>query len=516
MEIELKLLLDENDVGSIRRHPLLRQYACGKPHTGQLTSIYFDTPDLYLKQNRTALRVRKVGRRWIQTCKSGGGVAAGLHQRPEWESEVGAAFPNLAALRELISTDSPLSALLSTPGLADRLRPIFTTQFRRTIWLLQLAEGQEVEFSLDQGEVRCGDSCLAICEIELELKSGASEGLFDFALALHQTVPLRVANISKAERGYALHSPQPPAVTRAQALWLSSEVTLEQGFQMVVGNCLAQMQGNEDGVAHGDDSESVHQMRVGLRRLRATLNLFKKIIPTPAEILDQLRWLGGMLGPARDWEVLCVATLANAAKYLPSNAQRNRLRQMALREAGKQRRIAATAIQSERYTRLLLLLGGWLQGQRWRDGRSAEQTAVLLTPLKKFAENKLANLQKKLLRRGRRLKKGGAARQHRVRIAAKKVRYSTEFFESYFPAKRTHAYVDALSRLQDALGISNDGSVAGKLLQQLVLRRPDLAEECDVIIAFLASDRKRNTVEINRLWRKFSALRAPQTTGDER
>src|SRR5437870_826116 len=106
MEIELKLLLDPSDAANFRRHPLLKCYAIGKPQSRQLTSIYFDTPDLSLQQNHTALRVRKVGQRWVQTCKSGGQAAAGLHQRPEWESDISVHFgspaPDLPALRKLL------------------------------------------------------------------------------------------------------------------------------------------------------------------------------------------------------------------------------------------------------------------------------------------------------------------------------------------------------------------------------------------------------------------------------
>ncbi|MDB5769528.1 MAG: Adenylate cyclase, partial [Collimonas fungivorans] len=214
MEIELKLLLEPRDVASFRRHPLLTHYATGKPQSRQLTSIYFDTPELYLQQNHTALRVRKVGTRWVQTCKSGGQAAAGLHQRPEWESDISGAAPDLQALRGLLEPGSAVAALLSAPDLANRLLPIFTTQFKRTIWLLRSQAGDEVELALDQGEILHGDKSIAISEIELELKSGAAASLFELALALQQTLPLRAANASKAERGYAMHAPRERAVVK--------------------------------------------------------------------------------------------------------------------------------------------------------------------------------------------------------------------------------------------------------------------------------------------------------------
>src|SRR5580765_2819083 len=55
-----------------------------------------------------------------------------------------------------------------------------------------------------------------------------------------------------------------------------------------------------------DEFDSVHQMRVATRRLRATLRSFGTVIPRPAteKVAGELKWLGGLLGEARDGEVL--------------------------------------------------------------------------------------------------------------------------------------------------------------------------------------------------------------------
>ena len=513
MEIELKLLLDPADVNRFRRHPLLKKHAVNKPQSRQLDSVYFDTPELYLKQNHTALRVRRVGKRLIQTCKSGGQVAAGLHQRPEWESEVSGATPDLPALLGLIESGSAVAGLMSAPALAERLQPVFATRFRRTTWLLRLPSGAEIELALDQGEVIHGDQTVPISEIELELKAGDSASLFDVALELQNSLPLRSANVSKAERGYALHTPQATMVVKAQPLRLSPALTLEQGFQQLLHNCLAQIQGNEDGVMHGDDPEHVHQMRVGLRRLRAALGLFKKVIPAPPEIVAQLRWLAGLLGPARDWEVLASATLSDVAGSSRHAPQLEHLRQHTVGEAGKHRQAAANALASRAYARLLLSLGSWLEGRRWRQQQSVEQIAALSMPLKKFARSKLAKLQNKLLARGKGIKRQEPAKRHRLRIAVKKARYAAEFFESYFPPKRMRSYVQGLGELQDMLGVSNDRNVAAGLLQQIAEQRPELGSHCELAQALLDDGGKRQAAKIKRAWRRFGELRAPAKSG---
>ena len=71
MEIELKLSIANSDVATLRNLPLLQHYAPQPPSTEQLLSTYFDTPELTLKQHRSALRVRKTPTAWIQTYKGG-------------------------------------------------------------------------------------------------------------------------------------------------------------------------------------------------------------------------------------------------------------------------------------------------------------------------------------------------------------------------------------------------------------------------------------------------------------
>jgi triphosphatase len=206
MEIELKLLIAAEDVAAFCALPLLQQYAVGAVVSQDLFSTYFDTPALHLKQHRSALRVRKAGALWIQTYKGGGSVAAGLHQRHEWECEVSGPHIALDQLLPLVDDPSARTAL-ELPGLAAQLQEVFTTSFRRTAWQLRLPQRTEVEVALDQGMVEAGGRTLPICEIELELKSGDTEELLEFAQALRQAIALTPSNVSKAQRGFALRFP---------------------------------------------------------------------------------------------------------------------------------------------------------------------------------------------------------------------------------------------------------------------------------------------------------------------
>lgn len=83
-------------------------------------------------------------------------------------------------------------------------------------------------------------------------------------------------------------------------LELSSKLTVKQGLQAIIGNCLAQVQGNESGVIQGNNPESVHRMWIGLCRLRTVLGLSAKVAPCPTVLQTELDRLTTELGAARD------------------------------------------------------------------------------------------------------------------------------------------------------------------------------------------------------------------------
>lgn len=494
METELKLLVAPSNVARLRRHPLIRRHALKKPRVQQLTSIYFDTPDGYFRRHDAGLRVRLVQRKWIQTLKADGRVAAGLHQREEWESPVAHAFPDLPALAELAGSHQKWHRRLRSNKLSAQLTPVFTTKFKRTLWQLRLAHGAEVELALDQGEVVHAAIAVPICEIELELKSGSPAELFAFAMELQQALPLRVSNISKAERGYALYSPQAPAPAIAAPLKLARDLNVEQGWHAIIGNCLAQIQGNEQGVMQGSDPESVHQMRIGLRRLRCAFGLFAKIAPCPATLQTELAWLLNTLGTVRDWEVFS-ATLDTLAHANPLPAQWEALQQATHMLARKYRHQAGLAVGSLRYATFLLTAGNWLH---CTSPQQSDQLQGL--QMAGFAANTLQQCHKKLKNRIKRLRQQDYASPayHRVRIAAKKVRYASEFFQSLYRPKPMRSYLHALSDLQNRLGQLNDAAIAGRLLGRLAHNRPDLAYSAGLVHGYLAARAERQIHALNR------------------
>lgn len=508
MEVELKLFIRPQDIASFKKHPLLKKYAQSAPVVQEQIGIYFDTDTHELRKCDAGLRVRQAAKVWTQTLKAGGEVGSGLHQRHEWESVVHRAEPDLYALRKMIDVRGAWDDLLSSPQFAARLHPIFTTTISRTIWQLQLPNGGEIECVLDQGDISHADRNDAVSEIELELKSGKATDLFDFALELLKKIPLRIENISKAERGYMLHAQEQPAAVKAGSLQLFKKMTMNQAFAAIVENCLRQIQANAPGVIAADSMESLHQMRIGLRRLRSALKLFQELITLPEELRLELEWLSDAISAARDWDVLASKTLGTI-RTEAVEGELDEVRQAALAKAAQLHQAAAAAVGSVRYTQLILSFARWLLGNEWRESLPQLKGKDLRKRLKMFSQDMLEKDQQRLKKRGRQLKDADAKTRHRVRIAAKKMRYDTEFFQSLYPSNETKEYVAALADLQDGLGSLNDIAVGEELLLQIEKDQSGLSGITGFIRGYLAARAAEDERKVRKLWKKFKDKQLP-------
>jgi len=462
-EVELKLLIAPTDIWRLQRHPLLKVLTRRKLPAQKLLSVYYDTPDLALRKHRVAVRLRRVGRHWLQTVKAEGSVAAGLHERPEWESETAENTLDFNAI-----PDPKLRKFLAAKELQQELRPVFLTEFMRSRRLLASSTGDLVECSLDRGEIRADDQRLPICEVELELKSGNPARLFEVALGLQETIPLRLENVSKAERGYQLATHAALAPGKAKTPELAKELSAHEAFIRVMQSCVAHLQANEEGAARGADPEFVHQLRVALRRLRSALSIFSDLAPKEKTlpIREELRWLTAELDGARNWDVFVGETLPPIVASFPAHEGLVWLeaRSAEIRQQHNVR--ARDAIASRRYQKLLLNLGAWLCTQPWRD--TAEVNAKIGPPVVGFAAGVLQKRHRQLRKRGKHIATLSPPERHAVRIAAKKLRYAAEFFLSLYPRKQPRAYIAALSGLQDVLGALNDATTTIALLQEII------------------------------------------------
>jgi triphosphatase len=509
MERELKLRIANEDLDRLRDAPLLVQTKNAADTPSLLTSTYFDTPELSFHRCGSSLRVRAVANERIQTLKLEASPKAGLFDRDEFEMPVNGDAPDLTLFHEQISEKSDCGKLVHDETVAAQLKPVFVTRINRSVFALRQPSGDELELALDEGTVEAESGSMPIAAVELELKQGQPETLYRVALELLVTVPLRVEHRSKADHGYALLVAEHCQAVKAQPVQLDKRDSVEDAFCTIARNCLDQVQANERGVVSGHDPSSVHQMRVGLRRLRSALDLFAKVIPAFPGLDEELRWIASELGAARDWEVLAGSTLepagtnGNADEILP-------VRQACKRIAANNRQNAAAAVESVRYTRLALQLTLWLTERGWRVGMSDEQRETIRRPAMQFATDVLRRRHRKLIKRGKGLADLDDHRRHRARIAAKKVRYATEFFASLCPGRAVRHYVDTLTSLQDDLGWRNDVVVADQLLKALPRTSPEAASGAAFARGFLASHVAADHEALKKLWKRFRRLSPPR------
>ena len=510
-ELEIKLRLPRKSIANLMQHSAIAEVKAGRARRHRLVSTYFDTPNLRLAKSDVGLRLRRDGRQWIQTVKgppeaqSGGGLAA----RPEYEWVVGrsAKMPSIDTTR--LATTPWRRVLLKAARRG--LVPAFVTDFTRTEIPLKLAEKTTAILAVDVGVIRAVNSArhVEICEIELELGSGRIERVFELAHRLATDLPLSLEPASKAARGVRLVSSAPVAPARAENAQFHRDATAGDVLASIIRVCLRQVEGNACGIVHDDDPEWVHQMRIGTRRLRASLSLLRRLVASDEliRLIAEVKWLAGVLGSVRDLDVLSLETLPavkNGARDAGDSTTAAAMRPLAAK-LGKRRKAARndarTAVASRRFVQLVLAAATIAARPQFGTLPGSSVAAAVDTPAREFASRLLERRQRKLLQRGASLPHAPADERHAARIAAKKLRYATEFFADVFSGKRARTYRKALSHLQDVLGVLNDASVAARLAREI--GGPD-SPAAATLQGWAAAQSTLMIDDLSRAWRDFS------------
>jgi len=450
-EIELKLSLSPDDVAAFRRAGPLGGVRATRR---KLTSIYYDTPDCDLQKAGMALRLRKSRGAWTQTLKGGESGTGGLHERHEWESSRPDATIDLTALKGTM-----LDEASGTVG--ERLRPAFTVEFQRETWDVEPVPGTRVEVALDRGQASVGEATDSVCEVEIELKEGDRGAAFDFARALAAEISLHPSAVTKAERGYRLLRHEGLQPVKSRRVTLEPGMGVEQAARTLVAASLEQLQANEEGVLASNDPEFVHQARVGLRRMRSALRIFREVMPAQAETWRaDLGDLARTLGDARDWDVFATETLPPLSRAFGDPAVGKRIARRASAPRKKALEQARSALLSKSFAALVLDITRWLSG----PGSGNPEAAGTLMD---FATRLVRKRHRRLVADAQGLAQRTPEERHAVRIDAKRLRYAVDGFASLFKQKRVERYLAELADLQDVLGTSNDAATAARLLAGL-------------------------------------------------
>lgn len=437
----------------------------GPLRTRTLVSIYCDTSAQDLARSGIALRLRKDGRRWIQSVK----------KRPKETSR------GLFAVTEIerpapggrlrLDGEDPsgiLAEIRACVNGAD-IAPIFETRVRRSTARLRSERGL-VEVALDRGELVAGALAAPIREAEIELVEGEIGAIFDVARRLFPDGVVRFSSEPKAARGLRLatsgRADPERRPRKAGTPGFTAEDTVEAAAGDVLRDCLAQIADNMALVAVSDAIEAPHQLRIGLRRLRTALATFGRALGAEglAPLGEEAKRLGQVVGSLRDLDVLVEETLAGAGAHGLDPAACDAL--LGPVEARRQavRAEVRAALAAPEAVGFVFDLAELIEGRGWLAASDYSQTERLATPVGAFGPAQMERSYRKVIKRGRDIARLEDAELHELRKELKKLRYTLELMAPLHGGKSRKKFVKMLRSLQDAFGGFNDAATTGDLL----------------------------------------------------
>ncbi|MBT2867695.1 CHAD domain-containing protein [Chromobacterium violaceum] len=279
-----------------------------------------------------------------------------------------------------------------------------------------------------------------------------------------------------------LRSPSHLSADRTQARIprLQADMGCDQALKRIALECLRHLLANTPAICEGNEAEPVHQARVAIRRLRTALAIFSPLIRGRKwkAVSGDLKWLAGILGKARDLDVLALETLPalqaelRDASLAPAAAALSAARQ-------DSRAACRVALASRRWT---ALPPGLLKGLARLPACRQPALPVLANQSLKRQRKTVCELQAE--------SRHSIGQWHELRKQGKKLRYAAEFFTDLRLSRNDKRLLGKLQALQRRLGDYNDAIIGREWLlrhlapedmperlEQILSRRIRLAEE---------------------------------------
>ena len=356
VEIELKFIFNAKFVENL--HNTLSKFHCISNKKQFLHNVYFDTAERRLRQFDMGLRVRTCDEKSVQTIKTAGRVIGGLHQRPEYNEAIEGLRPELARFNEKIWPED-----CDIQQLEKALTPIFSTDFERHTWLIEMADDTLIEVAYDSGFIETNKGQTTLCEVELEIIKGDEKQLFILGNEIALLPGVRLGNVSKAQRGYMLAD---NAIFETQKLNHSNvtdDLSIQQALLINMQHGLKQIQYNENCYIENGDAGALQALLEGVKFLHQNIILFKNEVAdlNKAPWIEDLHWLARSFS----WldEYFTQASLLNNKAYYLRKLPQNKalVEQISLQKSNQPNsEITIELLTSARYCQFILTFTQWL------------------------------------------------------------------------------------------------------------------------------------------------------------
>lgn len=286
--------------------------------------------------------------------------------------------------------------------------------------------------------------------------------------------------------------------------------SVEEAFDAIIRADLAYINHWAPAAFSGEDVEGVHQMRVGLRRMRSALTLFSPAIPrrNTKFLAKEMRWAAKQLDRARDLDVYIADNLS--PKKIKNSKQKRLLRKVVIKHRRKAYKQVRRFLKGSRFSSFKDKLIHWCNKKRWRQGLSKVEKENLSREITYFSNQVLENHRCRVLNMGQDIRQMDADALHRLRIECKKLRYATEFFSPLYGTKMT-PFLKQLKQLQDVLGLIHDCFVMAGLQNSFLKGKK--SEKLIRLADKLVSQRNKSAADLRGVmigaWENFRTARLP-------
>ena len=456
-DIEVEWQLDALDLRPVERWLAVRTgpTAVAVPIAGltivaaapkRLVDVYVDTEDWRMGRAGYVLRVRRRAGRVETTLKDLSSATKGLRRRLEVTQPLPAS--GLSGLDRTGEVGWRVEALAG----ARTLNQVLEVRTRRRPYDLEIHGERVGELALDDTVIAIGQERrrLRLTRVEVEVQPPWVDAMQPFVERLRRECGLQPATLSKFEAGLmaaGLSIPGPPDLG---PVGVSPDSTLGDLAYRVLRSEASAMLAHVPGTRLGEDIESLHQMRVATRRMRAGMDMFAAVLPVRAgRLRAELGWLAALLGEVRDLDIQ-LGRFDDWTEEMPGDHREalDELADLLVGHRVQARRALLEALDSRRYERLVSGLVAMLsQGPSLR---SVPGRAPAVTRMPEL----IGERHRAARKAARRAKRTGAATDyHRLRIRCKRLRYSLEFASGLYDGE-LKGFVRQMTRLQDALGLN--------------------------------------------------------------